>query len=244
MVWLLLLGGCATPGPMHVFLAGAGSSPIHDLTVTGAEAPAEILTGFVGLGESVVGVAYDFNTDYVWLRVLPWNQLRVINRPANRMEANYAFGPTLWDLNASLDLATCSSDLHVFAVADSGDRIVELSRRAVRLREITVGAGGRRIGGLAFDQRDDLLLVLWADGSGDVALADRQGKVVGSVRLSGTINPQSLGFDSDQRTFFVPLAENGKMGVFNLNGDLTRVIEVPAGRWAIDAGPRSLVRVF
>lgn len=239
------LVGCATPGPNHLFLAGAGPAPIHDVSTGGEAENVEALPGMVAPGERVVGLAYDYNTDYLWLRVMPWNQLRVVNRPAKRIEANYAFGEPRFDPTVvSLDLATRSADLHVFAVSDSGRAIVELTRRGVRLREFAIGDGARPIGGLSYDQRHDRLLVLWSDGQPTVAICDRDGAVQHTVVLQAPVDARSLGFDSDRQVLFVPLPRADRIGEFDLGGRLLHERAVPEGTWALDAGPRSMVRVF
>lgn len=244
LIAVIALGGCATPGPMHIFLAGAATEPMHDVAVTPGEDGA-VLAHYLQAGERAVGLAYDYNTDYIWLRVLPWNQLRVVNRPARRVEANYAFGPANFDPAVNtLDLAARSADLHVLAVSDSGRTVVELTRRAVRVREIRVGNGTRRIGGLAYDQTGDRLLVLWAEGAAEVAVCDRDGAITTTVRLAEPVAATSLAYDSDRRRLFVPMPEPGWLGEFDLDGRLQRRVPVPFGPWAIDAGPRSLIRVF
>lgn len=83
------------------------------------------LADVVDVGEWVVGLAYESNTDYVWLRVAPANRLRVINRPARCVEAAYPFGEGLKPTVRSRDVATRAVNLRVFTVSDAGDRVVE-----------------------------------------------------------------------------------------------------------------------
>ena len=64
------------------------------------------------------------------------------------------------------------------------------------------------------------------------------------MTLAAAVSPASLGYDSDARHFFVPLADGRTLGEFDAGGQL--VARHPAGGaiTALDAGPRSFVRVF
>jgi hypothetical protein len=244
LAWLGL-AGCATPGPTHLYTAGGAGEPLRDYNVaTETTELAGELADVVGVGEWVVGLAYESNTDYVWLRVAPTNRLRVINRPARRIEGDYAFGEALDPTVRSRDVATRAANLRVFTVSDAGDRVVELTRRGVRLREFAVGEGTRPIGGLAYDQEADRLLVLWADGPAAVAVSDREGRVEREVVLGATVAATSLGWDANAGCWLVPLPQAGLVGEFDAAGKLVGQREVAAGLGGIDPGPRSLIRVF
>jgi len=243
-----LLAGCATPGPTHVYLAGPEAGPIWDRP---AEAPHEAvaLPGFVAAGERVVGLAYDYNTDYLWLRVMPGDLLRVVNRPARRVEAEHAAATGDVALDAgSLDLAIRSADRRVFAVAGDGLTVVVFHRQGHRLRSFAPGGGtaDARIGGLAYDQTQDRLLVLWHDEAGRawVAWDDRTGGMQYKVELPPEVRPHTLGFDDNARHLLVPLAEERGLGRFDTDGRKVGREDLPPGDWAIDAGQRSLLRLF
>jgi hypothetical protein len=58
------------------------------------------------------------------------------------------------------------------------------------------------------------------------------------------VNPVSLGYDSDAQHFYIPLANAGALGEFDASGKLVATLSLAGAVTAIDAGPRSLVRVF
>lgn len=120
------LVGRAPPDSTHLHPAGGAGEPLRDYNVaTEATELAGELADVVDVGEWVVGLAYESNTDYVWLRVAPANRLRVINRPARCVEAAYPFGEGLKPTVRSRDVATRAVNLRVFTVSDAGDRVVE-----------------------------------------------------------------------------------------------------------------------
>jgi hypothetical protein len=246
-----LFAGCSTAGPTHVYLAGPGGAPIQDRPVDLAT-PAVELEGYVEDHERVVGLAYDYNTDHLWLRVLPGDLLRVVNRPARRIEAEYpAASGEIAAGTPSLDLAVRSADRRVFAVAADGRTVLVIHQLGRRLAAIEP-EGGRpaaRIGGLAYDQSGDRLLVLWYDATGEMADAwvtvnRRDGRWEETVALAARVWPTSLAFDDGARELLVPLLDVAALGRFDRRGELRGRIPTPPGGWTIDAGKRSRLRLF
>ena len=237
---VLGLGGCATQGPNHVYVTSAGAGEIRDLGPGGtATLPA------VSDNEQVLGLAYDFNTDHLFLRLAPAQLIRVIERPSGKVLREM---PLAGDLHAAgpADLAIRSRDRHLFAVHPDGRSVVELTLFGEPLRRLGLPDLGGGIGGLAHDQRDDRLLVLTTASPARVAAVDPDGNVTHYVTLAETVAPVSLGFDSEGRRYYVPLADGRTLGEFDEEGRLVARHDLPGGTpiTGLDAGQRSFVRVF
>lgn len=243
-VWLAALsavalggGGCATSGPNHVYLTTAASPAVHDLGP-----PARTIPGIVAPGEQALGLAYDFNTDHLFVRLAPAQVIRVIERPSGKILREMTL-PAALQTTASADLAIRSRDRHLFAVHADGRSVVELTLFGEYLHRLEFTGLGEPINGLACDQQQPRLLVLTG---GTVRFFSFAGRELGSVTLHGTVQPVSLGYDSAARHYFVPLADGVSLGEFDDAGNLlaTHRRDGAQAITAIDAGPRPLVRVF
>lgn len=228
-----LLAGCATSGPNHTYVSLADQSAIHDVSADGrATVPA------LAAGETAIGLAYDFNTDHLFVRVLPADVIRVIERPSGKVLREM---PLTGELRATQpgDLAIRSRDRHLFVLRPDGASVAELTVDGAPVRTLPVAPGGT---GLAFDQARGQLLVL---ANNRVLAFDESGRASGAVELRAPVSPTSLGFDSAARHFFVPLVEAGQLGEFDEHGTLLQTHAFgPGAITAIDAGQRSFVRVF
>ncbi|WP_438483282.1 hypothetical protein [Oleiharenicola lentus] len=234
---IALASGCATSGPNHLYATFTTDSAIHDVTA-GKDIPK-----IIRADDHVVGLAYDFNTDHLFARIAPAQIIRVIERPSGKILREM---PLPIELHATThaDLAIRSSDRHLFAVHRDGRSIVELHLFGKTLRVFSLVGQTASIDGLAFDQRDGHLLVL----TGNLVVRySVQGGEVDRVTLDAPINrPVSLGYDSHARHYFVPLDNGYEIGEFDANGQM---LGITGGRpegaiTALDAGARSLVRVF
>ena len=112
------------------------------------------------------------------------------------------------------------------------------------MREFAVGEGMRPIGGLVYDQEADWILVLWADGPAAVAVSNGEGRVEWEVGLGATVAATSLGCEANAGRWLVPLPQAGVVGEFDALGKLVGQREVSTDLGGIDAGPRSVIRVF
>ncbi|HVZ65462.1 MAG TPA: hypothetical protein VG936_12890 [Lacunisphaera sp.] len=247
-VALLSAAGCATRGPNHVYLARTSADAIEDVGPGGRD-----LADAVRNGESATGLAYDFNTDHLFLRIAPTPVIRVIERPSGKVLREMPLGDefkTPANPNGQFppaDLAIRSSDRHLFAVGADRRSVVELTLYGVFVQRTSLSGLDGPIDGLAYDQRNHRLLVLTArNGLARVGRAGPGGHVAYYVTFAAPVAAVSLGYDSDLRHFFVPLADATTLGEFDESGALVRSIPgVPgAAITAIDAGPRSFVRVF
>lgn len=234
-------GGCATSGPNHVYLTTAASPAMHDLGPSARNIP-----GIIAPGEEALGLAYDFNTDHLFVRVAPAQVIRVIERPSGKILREMPL-PAELRASASADLAIRSRDRHLFAVHPDGRSVVELSLLGETIRRIALAGLSGPIRGLAYDQRGDRLILLGAAGDRvQVGAVGPEGDVTYYVTLAAAVSPVSLGYDSDTQRFFVPLADGVSLGEFDAGGSLvgTHPAAGAGAITAIDAGPRSLVRVF
>ena len=143
----------------------------------------------------------------------------------------------------SADLAIRSSDRHLFAVHPDGRSVVELTLFGDVVRRLSLPGLNAPIAGLAFDQRQSRRLALTGT---TVAAFAPDGRELGRVTLLAHVHAVTLGYDSDAAKYFVPLAGGSAVGEFDSAGNLVATRQVtPAGRiTALDAGPRSFVRVF
>jgi hypothetical protein len=245
----LVLAGCATPGPGHVYWAAANSTEIHDLEP--ATDTVRSLDGHVAREETVVGLAYDSFTDFLFVRLAPGDIVRVLNRPANSRVRDLRLRPELAApagtaaVNA-LDLAVRSRNRHIFAVDPRDAAVAEYTLEGVAVRDIAIAhPPPGPIGGLAYDQQRDRLVVLFATSPAVLAEVTLEGIITHQAELDRAVRPVSLGCDSDSGDYFVPLAD-GAIGAFGRDGRLLRRHPVPGGVTpaAIGAGPRAFLRLF
>jgi hypothetical protein len=237
-ILLLVAGGCATAGPNHVYVATGASGDLDDFGANHA-----VIGGVLAPGEQSLGLAYDFNTDHLFIRVAPQQVIRVIERPSGKVLREMPLPPEL-RTDQPADLAIRSSDRHLFAVNPNGHTIVELTLfgEFVRQLELTGLEGTPR--GLAYDQVNQRLLVLSAGFPARVGVVGPQGNVTYYVTFAAAVAPVSLGYDSDAQRYFVPLADARTLGEFDATGKLVATHPLAGPITAIDAGPRSFVRVF
>lgn len=235
----LAFTGCATGGSNHVYATTQAGTAIHDLGPDGHHAT---LPRTLNLWERVLGLAYDYNTDHLFLRLWPRQIIRVIERPSGKILREMRL-PAALHTAAPADLAVRSTDRHLFAVDATGRAVAELTLFGEPVGRIDFPAVPQPITGLAFDQRTGHLLLLTGN---TVHVATTEGRLERAITLSAPVRSVSLAYDSDTGYFFVPLKDGHTLGEFDATGTLRQSHPV-AGRaeiTALDAGPRSLVRVF
>ena len=238
LLGLALVSGCATSGPNHVYLTTVGGSAVHDL----GPPPADI-AGAVEPVERVLGLAYDSNTDHLFVRLA--RSIRVIERPSGKILRELPLPPELRTEN-SADLAIRSSDRHLYAVHPDGHSVVELTLFGEVVRRVELRGAAGPVGGLAYDQRNGRLLALTATSPARIGYATPDANVTYYVTLAGSVRPISLGYDSAAGHFFVPLSDGVSLGEFDATGNLLRTHKADGASaiTALDAGPRSFLRVF
>jgi uncharacterized protein YjiK len=238
LVSCLFIVGCATTGPNHIYLTTAAGADLADLGPTHASVRA-----ILAPGERAVGLAYDFNTDHLFIRVAPAQVIRVVERPSGKILRNM---PLTVDLRTDqpADLAIRSSDRHLFAVHPDGHSIVELTLFGEFVRRIELSGLTGPVQGLAYDQDHARLLVLSAGSPARVGTVSPEGNVTYYVTFATEVSPVTLGYDSEGQRFFVPLKDPHLLGEFGADGKLITTYPLDEPITAIDAGPRSFVRVF
>jgi len=245
------LAGCHTPGPGQVY----AWSPAAPETVQDVDAqqngPTPAISGRVAAGERVVGLAYDFNTDFLCLRLEPGARIRIFKRGENRFVREWALpaelaAPDLLVAPATgFDLAVRPSDRHLFALRPAKPEVWEFTLEGRFVRVIAlVPLPPAALGGLAFDHVRDRLVALLATTPARLAEIAPDGSWTPLTTLADDdVAPSSLGCNADAGEYYVPLATGG-IGVFDRRGTLVRRLPLAGIATALDAGPRSFVRVF
>jgi hypothetical protein len=237
----LAAAGCSTPGPNHTYVAATGDEPILDFT---AGAPVTNVPSHLFLENKIYGIAYDPFTDHLFLRTVPGNFIRVIDRPARTIK--YDFTAEGLPAKPGGDLAIRSRDRHLFFVHPAEPVLVETTLRGKHIRDIKLESLYEPPSGVAYDQKLNRFFVLTGGDLSKITTYSLDGKRLGAVGLDRNVLLTSLAFDSVAREFYVPLHDESAIGVFNLKGNFLRAIPVPSTqkRDCVDVGPRSFIRLF
>ncbi|MBI5381884.1 MAG: hypothetical protein HZA31_08290 [Opitutae bacterium] len=235
------LAGCHSPGPGHVYAwTPAAPQSVLDLA-TDASAPSTALPGRVAPGEYVVGIAYDFNTDFLILRVEPYRRIRICKRGENRYVRE-------WMLPAELalpaDLAVRPRDRHLFAAHLLQPELWEFSLEGNFLRVLALTPQPPApLRGLAFDHTRDRFVALLTTTPAQLIEIAPDGTWTTLAPLAAEVVAVTLGCNGETGEYYALLAGGG-IGVFDRRGALLRRLAGADATTALDAGPRSLVRVF
>lgn len=243
----MAFAGCSSPGPIHLYIATAGGEPIHDVPRSGA-APAQIPSRTTS-AEKILGLGYDAYTDELFVRLAPGNVVRVIDRPSQRHLRDMIL-PGLAPTSANpltADLAVRWRNRHIFLVDADGRSIIEYTLFGEFVRRMPAVADSALIGGLAFDQKRDRLLVLLASDRPAVLVRTLDGQEEARHELPVAVLPLSLAYDSTAEHLFVPMPGGRSIGVFDLKGNhlsTTQSPDLEGDVTALAAGARSFVRIF
>jgi len=213
--------------------------------------PTAAISGQVGAGERVVGLAYDFNTDFLCLRLEPGARIRIFKRGENRFVREWALPAELAAAErpaaptTGLDLAVRPPDRHLFALHPTKFAVWEFTLEGRFVRVITLAPlPPAALGGLAFDHVRDRLVALLATKPARLAEIAPDGSWTPLATLAtDEVAPGSLGCNGEAGEFYVPLVTGG-IGVFDRRGTLVRRLPLTGNAAALDAGPRSFVRIF
>jgi len=234
----LLLAGCSTPGPLHLYSVSPTPSVVHDhaLAADGAqEVPA-----YVSPDERIVGFAYDPFTDHFFLRLAPGDRMRVVDRPARKIKREFPFAAAA---AAAGDMAIRPRDGHVFLLADGQPALLEFTRFGHAEGSVTLPGDAGSPVALAIDMTSEHFLTLDRDGR-TVREYDASGQPVRHWTLARRAGAQ-LACDGNRHELYAPLADApAAIGVFDATGAWLRNIAIPAGDQFIDVGPHSFLRVF
>ncbi len=236
----VILSGCSTPGTNHAYLASRAQTTIVDML---PGSPVTAVETFPTADNELLGVAYDPFTDHLFLRIYPGDFIRVIDRPAGKIKRSFYIsklppGPG--------DLAIRSSDRHLFLAHPSLPAVIEITLMGEVVRTLTLQNLQAPPAGVAYDQKQNRLLILQGGDLAHIGIYDLAGKRLAGVSLDRNVRLTSLAYDSDAAEFYVPLLDKPAIGIFNAKGHLIRTLPSPAGRADefIDVGPRSLIRMF
>jgi len=228
----ILLTGCATPGPMHVYsVAEPAASVVRD----SSDGPAAEVPSFLERDDILTGFAYDPFTDHFFLRLKPGNKIRVVDRPARDIKREF----TIDDLRTGGDLAIRPRDGHVFFLETTPLRIVETTRLGKKVHEFELESVVAAKG-IALDPAANKLAILHADGR-RISFHTVEGKQLNAITLAREV-AGSLALDAERSELHAPAASDGRLLVFDLKGQLLR--ESSQHGQFVDVGARSFVRVF
>jgi hypothetical protein len=243
---LLLLAGCATPGPLHRYSTSADSpAEIHD---AGSDGTTASVPSFLAVGEHLVGFAYDPFTDHFFLRLAPGDLIRVVDRPARAIKREFTVA-ALANARGG-DLAIRPRDGHVFAPHATEPAVIEFNRFGELIRTLPLATLNAPPAALAYDTLRDRLLALSGGELARVTSHDLQGQRLTAVALDRDVALTTLAYASDQHEFYALLTRESAIGIFNEQGLLLRTLPLSApakptpATAFLDVGPRSFLRLF
>lgn len=240
---LLTLAGCATPGPNHLYLADP-ADPGHILDRAAPGIETRDVPSFLQPADTLLGLAYDPFTDHLFLRLAPGNRFRVVDRPDRSIK--YAFTADEVPATGGGDIAIRSLDRHLFLGHPAAAAILEITLHGRFVRRIPLAGLEVPPGGLAYDQRRELIYVLAPGHPRTVAVYDRSGARQGTIALDRPVRTDVLAYDSPADEFYAREAATGRISVFDRQGRRVRTLAAPApaGAMSFDVGPRSFLRLF
>jgi hypothetical protein len=225
-------GGCATPGTLHVYgVSDADFAQVRDRGESANDVPS-----FLRPAEALTGFAYDPYTDHFFLRLAPGNMVRVVDRPARAIKREFTI--TAAPTTGGGDLAVKPRTGHLYLLHPTEPAVIETTRLGEPVRTFMLHGLDAPAAGIAYDPRDDRLLVLARDRR-EVWQYDLSGARYAHVVLARVVG-SSLGFDAEKRELYAPVPDG--IGVFDEAGKLLRTM--PLAATVVDVGPRSLIRVF
>ena len=225
VVGLTVLAGCTD----YAFVGLPPGQPMREIVIPDGD------TRNISIGSSLVGTAYEEDTDRLFLRILPGTQLQEIDRRTGQRLRSFAaqqvpagcggFTPDEFPIQ-ECGLAMRYSDRHLFLDHPGGLMIAELDIDGNFIRNIRLDQPEGPIGGLAYDQQTDTIYVLFI-----------RNRIIGQIDLQGnqlsriqTSNPQTgaavlaerfgLSINSRRRELYLALQNGNRMGVFNMSGGL------------------------
>lgn len=202
-----------------------------------------VFAGALMPGEDVVGLGYEYNTAYTWLRLAPGDRLIALKLGHAEFWYDYSL-PAEFRLpeGQSGDIAVRAFNRMVYVALADG-RVTQVERYGEVRAIHELGQGERKIGGLAWDQWAEQLLVLWADAP-EITRYTLEWEEVGTLTLAAEVAPVSLAYGSNEGRYYVMLADKTTLGVFDGEGRLVdRITDLPPVG-GLAAGQRSTVRVF
>lgn len=239
----LLLAGCATPGPLHLYTVSAERPQV--IRDHGPDGLVDV-PSFVGADETLTGLAYDPYTDHLFLRLAPGNRIRVVDRPSRRIKREFVIEEL--PVTGGGDLAVRPRDGHLFFVIPHAAALIETNRfgRFVRRIELTGYSLNGPVVGVAYDPARQLLWILENSHYPQLHTYRSDGSHV-RWRPAGYEGARGhLAFDPEKKQVYIAAVFERIIAILNDDGEIQGSIPAPDGDLVrfIDAGPRSFVRVF
>jgi hypothetical protein len=213
---------------------------------SGGDATAAEVPSFLKAGETLAGFGYDPFTDHFFLRLVPGDRFRVVDRPAQAVKREFTAPGLALPAGRTGDLAIRPRDGHVFVAHASEPAVIECNRfgetvRTFRLTTLTAPPAG-----LAYDAANDTLLALSGGDLARVSTHAMNGDRKSAVALDRDVALTTLAYDPEKRELYAFLAKEPAVGVFDHQGRLVRTLPSPAAAATgfIDVGPRSFLRLF
>ncbi len=252
--FVVLLSGCATPGPLHLYVPSpATPTIIRDVALDPTSAPPADIPSFLADDDTLIGFAYDPFTDHFFLRLAPGDRFSVVDRPARAIKREFTVASLATAApHRGGDLAIRPRDGHVFAAHPTQPAVVEFNRFGVLVRTLPLATLNAPPAALAFDPIRDRLLVLSGGDLARVTAHDLSGQRLSSVSLDRDVELAALAYDPEKRELYAPLLREPALGIFDESGHLVRTLPSPnpASTPSVltvplfDLGPRSFLRLF
>ena len=227
LVFTLVLTHCTH----HVYVEMPPGQPMRDIEVPSGR------TELIPTSASSVGVAYEEDTDHLFLRLVGGTQLWEVERSTgNRIRQFVAMRVTAGcdgggpgggeeaeeEPAKECGLAMRYSDRHLFLDHPGGlGLIAEIDDQGTWIQNIQINPhNGQRIGGLAYDQDRNTIYVLYVQAISEVIEIDLSGAVVRRIALNAQTRPFGLSYSSEREELYLELVNETHLGVFDLNGQL------------------------
>jgi hypothetical protein len=251
---VVLLSGCATPGPLHLYVPSPTTpTVIRDVALDSTSASPADIPSFLAADDTLIGFAYDPFTDHFFLRLAPGDRFRVVDRPARAIKREFTVASLATTApHRGGDLAIRPRDGHVFAAHPTQPAVVEFNRFGNFVRTLPLATLNAPPAALAFDPTRDRLLALSGGDLARITTHDLSGQRLSSVSLDRDVASAALAYDPEKREFYAPLLREPALGIFDESGHLVRTLPVPnpASTRSVpasahfDLGPRSFLRLF
>jgi hypothetical protein len=252
--FVVLLSGCATPGPLHLY-APSPTSPtiIRDVALDATSTSAADIPSFLAADDTLIGFAYDPFTDHFFLRLAPGDRFLVVDRPARAIKREFTVASLVTTApHRGGDLAIRPRNGHVFAAHPTQPAVVEFNRFGTFVRTLPLATLHAPPAALAFDPLRDRLLALSGGDLARVTTHDLSGQRLSSVALNRDVALAALAYEPERRELYAPLLREHALGIFDESGHLVRTLPspnptaTPASPTSLhfDLGPRSFLRLF
>lgn len=217
---LLAIAGCTS----HAYVSLTPSETLRDVNLRSGTVTAMWPSG----GRTIVGLAADGTRRAIYARVDPGNRLAEYDRETGALRRlfNAERVPPGCGTSVPVEILVCGLairlfDKHLFLDHPQGNPIYELDNDGKWIRDIRLQSPGGVIGGIAYDQRNRVLYVIFVTTS-TVAEIDLNGVEQRRFSLSRPVQPEGLSIGVNSDRLYVPLVSGSALGEFDMNGQFVR----------------------